>query len=49
MVWIDAIGGEDELGLIKVVGAGGEECVVGTGGAGTGSEAGAVDIVMWGS
>ena len=48
-MWIDATSGEDELGLVGVVGAGGEECAVGIGGAGIGSEAGAVDIVMWGS
>ena len=46
---IDATGGEDELGPVGAVGAGGEECAVGTGRAGTRSEAEAVDIVMWGS
>ena len=48
-MWIDATGGEDELGPARAVGAGGEECVVGTGVAGTGLEAEAIDIVMWGS
>ena len=48
-MWIDAIGGEDELGPAGAIGAGGEECVVGTGGTGTRLEAGATDIVIWGS
>ena len=48
-MWIDATGGEDELGPVRAVGAGGEECAVGTGGAGTRSEAGATGIMMWGS
>ena len=48
-MWIDATGGEDELGSARAVGAGGVECAAGTGGAGTGSKAGAADIVMWGS
>ena len=43
-MWIDGTGSEDELGLAGAVGAGGEECAAGTGGAGTR----AVDIVMWG-
>ena len=34
-MWIDATGGEDELGSIGAVGAGDEECTTGTGGAGT--------------
>ena len=34
-MWIDATGGEDELGLVEAVGVGGEECPVGTGGAGS--------------
>ena len=46
---LDATGGEDELGPAGVVGAGGEECVAGTCVAGTRLEAGAADIVMWGS
>ena len=49
VMWIDATGGEDELGLAGAVGAGGEDCAEGTGGAGTGPEARAADIVMWGS
>ena len=48
-MWIDATSGEDELGTVGVVGVGGEECVAGTDGAGTRSEAGAADNVMWGS
>ena len=43
-MWIDAIGGEDELGLAGAVGARGEE-----GAARTGLEAGFADIVMLGS
>ena len=43
-MWIDATGGEDELGPTR-----GEKCGVGTSGAGSGSEAGVADIVMWGS
>ena len=35
-MWIDAIGGEDELGSARVVGAGGKECAEGTSGAGSG-------------
>ena len=34
-MWIDSIGGEDELGLDGAIGAGGEECAVGPGGVGT--------------
>ena len=41
--------GEDEQGPAGEVGAGGEDCAVGIGVAGIGSEAGAADIVMWGS
>ena len=48
-MWIDAIGGEDELGPVGAVGAGGEECVASIGGVGIGSEARAADIMMWGS
>ena len=48
-MWIDATGDEDELGPAEVVGARGEECSAGTDGADSGLEAGAVDIVMWGS
>ena len=48
-MWINATGGEDELGLVRAVRVRGEECIVGTGGAGTGSEARAANIVMWGS
>ena len=48
-MWIDATGGEDELGPTGAVGAGGEECAAGIGVADTGLEAGAADIVMWGS
>ena len=48
-MWIDATGGEDELGPAKAVGAGGEECAAGIGVASIGSEARAIDIVMWGS
>ena len=48
-MWIDATSGEDELGSAEAVGVGGEECAVGTCGAGIGSKAGAADIVMWGS
>ena len=48
-MWIDAIGGENELGPAGAVGAGGEECGVGIGGADSGSEAGVADIMMWGS
>ena len=48
-MWIDATGGEDELGPAGVVGVGGEECVAGTGGASTRLEVGAANIVMWGS
>ena len=48
-MWIDAIGGEDELGPARAVRAGGEECVAGTSMAGTKSEARATYIVMWGS
>ena len=47
-MWIDATNGEDKLGLPGAVGAGGEECVPSTGGAGTGLEAGAADIVICG-
>ena len=47
-MWIDATGGEDELGLDGAVGAGGEECVVSTDRARTRSEAEVADIVMWG-
>ena len=36
-MWIDATGGEDELGPTGVVGADGEECYVGIGVAGIGS------------
>ena len=43
---IDATGGEDELGPVGEVGAGGEECSAGTCGEGSGSEARAADIVM---
>ena len=46
---IDVTGGEDELGPAGAVGVGGEECTAGTGVGDTGSEAEAVDIVMWGS
>ena len=48
-MWIDATGGEDELGPIGAVGAGGEKCVADIIKADTGSEAGAGDMVMWGS
>ena len=48
-MWIDAIGGEDELGPAGAVGAGGEDYAAGIGVAGIRSEAGAADIVMWGS
>ena len=48
-MWIEAIGGEDELGSTGVVGAGGEECVIGTGKVGTKSKAGAANIMIWGS
>ena len=48
-MWIDVSGGEDDLGLAGAVEAEGEECGAGTGGAGTGLEVGAADIVMWGS
>ena len=47
-MWIYANGGEDELGSDGAVGARGEECAIGTGGACTRLEAGAADIVMWG-
>ena len=47
-MWIYANGGEDELGSDGAVGARGEECATGTGGACTRLEAGAADIVMWG-
>ena len=40
--------GEDDLRPVGAIGAGDEECVVGTGGAGIGSEVGDADIVMWG-
>ena len=36
MMRIDATGGEDEMGPAGAVGAGGEECTAGTGGAGIG-------------
>ena len=49
VMWIDATGGEDELGPTGVVGVGGKECATGTGVAGIGSKARAADIVMWGS
>ena len=45
-MWIDAIGGENELGPVREVGVGGEESVAGTCGAGSGSEARAADIVI---
>ena len=48
-MWIDATGGEDELGPDGAVVAGGEECDVGIDGVGIGSEAGAANIAMWGS
>ena len=48
-MWIDATGGEDEWGPTRAVGAEGEECAAGTGGAGIRLEAGAADIVMWAS
>ena len=48
-MWIDATSGEDEMRSVGAVGDGGEECVAVTGVAGTRSEAGAADIVMWGS
>ena len=48
-MWIDATGDEDQLGLAGVVGARGEECSAGTDGEDSGLEAGAADIVMWGS
>ena len=48
-MWMDATGGEDELGPTRAGGARGEECVEGTGGTCIGSEAGVFDIVMWGS
>ena len=48
-MWVDATGGEDELGPVGSVEAGGEECVVGTGGADTKSKVRAAGIVMWGS
>ena len=48
-MWIDATGGEDELGPVGAVGVRGEECVTRIGGVGTRSEAGDADIVMWGS
>ena len=48
-MWIDATSGEDELEPFEAVGAKGEECATGMGGAGIGSEAGAADIVIWGS
>ena len=48
-MWIDATSGEDEQGPAGAVGARGEKCATGTGVAGTRSEAGATDIVMWGS
>ena len=49
VIWIDATSGKDELGLAGAVGAGGEDCAEGTGGAGTRSKERAADIVMWGS
>ena len=45
-MWIDSTGGENELGPVGAVGAGGEKCAVGTGWVGTRSEAGAAGIVM---
>ena len=48
-MWIDATGGDNELGPAEAVGVGGEECAVVTSVACTRSEAGAADIVMWGS
>ena len=53
-MWIDATGGENELGPVGAVGAGGKECVAGTGVASTGvactrSETRVADIGMWGS
>ena len=48
-MWIDATGGEDELGPTGTVGARGEECATDTGGVGTRSKVGAVGMVMWGS
>ena len=48
-MWIDATGGEDELGPAGAVGAGREKCATCTGVAGTRLEAVATNIVMWGS
>ena len=46
-MWIDATGGEDELGPTGIVRARGEECATDTSGVGTRSEAWAVGMVMW--
>ena len=48
-MWIDSTSGEDELGLVGGVVPGSEKCATSTGEAGSGSDAGAADIVMWGS